>query len=74
MFTMQKETMKKTWLIKYVVRGLGATNVMGIPADSEEKAIEYFNRHYYNPEKVMTYVFVECLGNQYDYRKAHNNI
>ena len=36
---------------------------MAVPADSEEKAIDYFKRIYCNPEKVVYYRFVESLGN-----------
>lgn len=55
----------KTWLIRYSIPPLflGATNVMAVPADSEEKAIDYFKRIYCNPEKVVSYRFVESLGN-----------
>ena len=53
----------KTWLIRYSIPFLGATNVMAVPADSEEKAIDYFKRIYCDPEKVVSYMFVESLGN-----------
>lgn len=56
-----------TWIIEYKVYGIAAmaaTNRMGIPASSEEKAVDYFKRIYCDPEKVMHYEFVRCLGHR----------
>lgn len=64
MVNAQKIANSKTWIIRYRIPVMNATNVMGIPADSEEKAIDYFKRIYCDTSSVFFYTFVECLGHR----------